>query len=185
MKLGWAAIGLLLMAQSPSWAATTWEVDTQTSKVSFEGGPPDESETGSFKITQSSVVFDPEDLKNSTVMIEVGVKGFKATARAQDILPDKEWFHVKKFPIASFKANSFEAKGNDQFLAKGTLTIKGIEQPLDFAFQFVRNGTDAKVVGSFVIMRSKFEIGTGEWSDPKSIREEVKVDVLIQAKAKP
>jgi len=92
-----------------------------------------------------------------------------------------DWFNAKVFPKAEFKSKQIEKTGDNQYNAKGTLTIRDKSVPVTLNFSAEYNESKGSVVGSTVIKRSDFGVGQGEWAGTDEIKDDVTVSFKVAA----
>lgn len=165
---------VLLAAASVSQAQT---VKPQGSEIGFvvkQMGVPVE---GKFRQWKAEVSFDPKAPTAGKVAftIDTGSASLgNAESDAEAKKPD--WFHIAKFPQASFQSGAIRPTAADRYEVSGKLTIKG--QARDVVVPVTLAGDTA--TGSFTIKRLAFGIGAGEWADPSLVADEVQVRFKLQ-----
>ena len=165
-------LSLALAATVAAPAATAQTVVRDGSEIAFTtrqmGVPVD----GRFTQWQAQMRFDPKSPAAGSVSftIETGSASFGATETETEV-KKPEWFHVAKFPRASFTSTGIQATGPGRYAVAGQLTIKGKAQPLTVPVQLA--GDTAS--GSFAIKRLSFDIGSGDWADTSMVADEVQV----------
>lgn len=137
---------------------------------------------GEFTDFTVQLSFDPNDLANSRVVTNIQMQAFDSgDASRDDMLPNQDWFAVQKFPLASFVATEFVADSSNtsqqQFIAKGTLTIRDQSQPLAIPFTWTPNeaGDQATISAIVSINRLNYDVGAGDWADPQTVAHDVQV----------
>ncbi|MGR3512496.1 MAG: cytochrome b/b6 domain-containing protein [Paracoccaceae bacterium] len=88
-----------------------------------------------------------------------------------------DFFNAEAHPTARFVADITQVKGD--YLATGTLTIKGTKIPVELPFALTLNGDEAQMNGQLTLDRRDFGIGTG--TDEGSLGFGVVVDVDLTA----
>ncbi|GAA2031966.1 YceI family protein [Catenulispora yoronensis] len=53
-----------------------------------------------------------------------------------------DFFEQDKYPVMSFKSTGVSAKGDDQFVLHGDLTVKDVTKPIDFEVEFLGTTVD-------------------------------------------
>ncbi len=183
-----ATIPAAAQAITPAPAGITqWAIDHDQSKVIFETTQNDAPFTGTFAGFDGTIAFDPDRLADSRVSITIKMAGASTGYDERDkSIGDADWFAVDKFPESIFTVDSFEKKGEGQYVAHGKLTLKGVTLPVDLPFTLTiepgANGRKtAKMQGETTLQRLDYGIGSGQWADPHSVGTAVKVKVLLQA----
>lgn len=179
------------------WAATCltaadaaqWQLDSNANNqleftASFEKAPV----TGVFKDFEVRFDFDP--LKSAGNRLDVIIRTSSADMANPDInqaIAGMDWFDFMRYRQAQFHANDIRREpggpGDNRYLARGTLSLKGAQHPLDLAFAW--NPDDGKMSGDFVTQRSIFGIGTAEWKATDIVADDVTVKFRVQLRALP
>lgn len=177
-------ITTFLFSSSFCYAATPkWQIIPDKSTITFTATQNDAPVTGEFKSFTGDIHFDPQQLSISNVTIIVDIASVKTSyAEIAKTLLSQEWFDVKTFPKATFKATSFSKIGDNNYQANGTLTIRDKTSPVTLTFTLqpvTKITTIAK--GETTIQRSTFGIGRGEWASTDNIKDEVKINFTLSA----
>jgi polyisoprenoid-binding protein YceI len=90
-------------------------------------------------------------------------------------------FEVSQFPAAQFLATRFTHKTGNEYVATGSLTIRGVTKPVTLPFTLAISGKTAHATGTAQIMRLDFNVGEGEWAGEKPVSHEVTVTVDLTA----
>jgi polyisoprenoid-binding protein YceI len=99
-----------------------------------------------------------------------------------DAVVGKDWFDTAQYPRAAFTSERVESTGNGQFLAVGTLELKGTKRTVEVPFEWVVEQSRRHLRGELQLQRNDFRIGTGEWANATEIGQEVDIrfDVRLQ-----
>lgn len=185
-KPAFCLAGLWAATCAMSADAAQWQLDSSANNqleftASFEKAPV----TGVFKDFEVRFDFDP--LKPAGNRLDVIIQTSSADMANTDInqaIAGLEWFDFTRYRQAQFHASDIRrGPGEARYLARGTLSLKGVQQPMDIAFGW--NPIDGRMTGDFVTQRSIFGIGTGEWKSTDIVGDEVKVKFRIQLRALP
>jgi cytochrome b561/polyisoprenoid-binding protein YceI len=147
-----------------------WTIGTGSS-IGFKSSWSGSAINGGFKDWTAEIRFS---LDTGSVFADYNEAGTQ--------LPTELWFDAPKFPRAVFTADKFESLGGDRYRATGTLSIKGVSQPLSFPFTLKIAGNDAVMEGAFELDRTAFGVGAGEYSGTDTIPAAVAVTVKLNAK---
>lgn len=131
---------------------------------------------GRFTKWQAELSFDPQQPAAGKVAftIDTGSASFGAAETdAEVVKPD--WFHVAKFPQATFNSTAIKPAGAGRYEVAGKLAIKG--QTRDIVVPVALSGNTA--TGSFTIKRLDFGIGAGDWADPSLVANDVQVNFKL------
>ena len=163
---------LLLAAASASAADYTAQPG---STLGFAGNYQGEAFSGRFAKFTPAIRFDPADLATARFDVRINV------ASASTGNPDYDgemlgaaFLDSVARPEARYVATKFRALGGNRFVAEGQLTLRGITQPAPLTFTWTA-GAAPVLEGEAVLKRLAFDVGTGDWSDPEVIADEVKV----------
>jgi len=177
----------LLFATPVIAAASAWTIDKTQSSINFSSTAMSHPFTGHFKTFDGEVVFDPAHLDQSHVAITIDTKSVTTdNDDANQNIAAPEWLNSDAIHNAVFKADKFEVRGAEQYIAHGTLTLRGVSMPVDLPFtlniQKTTGGQTAKMTGEATLHRLDFGLGSGTYSDAKTVGLDVKVQVALTAK---
>ena len=139
---------------------------------------------GRFPKFSASVVFDPAKPERGNVNFNIDLTSIDAGSQdANDEIVGKDWFDVRKHPIATFKSATMKAIGGGRYEVSGPLVIKGKTKPVSAAFSFKAEGADGVFEGGFLLKRIDYAIGEGAWADISMVANDVQVNFRIVASA--
>lgn len=168
--------------QSESGARQGWVVDVESSRLGFEGVQTGNKFAGEFEKFDAAIVFDPEDIGNARIKVEVDTGSAKTGDRQRDgALGGADWFAVKTFPKATFVSNDVELTGDGAYAANGTLTIRNVARDLRLPFTLAIEGDRATAEGEVTLTRTDFGVGQGEFATAQWAGLDVKVFFNIEA----
>lgn len=172
----------LTLAIGTAQAADSWSVVHDESTLGFIGTQGNNSFTGSFADWDADIRFSPDDLENSAVSVTIQMASADAGSdQRNNALPGSAWFAVEEYPTASFTADRFTHEGGDAYIAHGTLQIRSIAQEVDLPFTLTIDGDTAMVDGSLDIVRTNFNVGTGQWATEETVKFGVEITVDLTA----
>src|SRR5215470_9011849 len=184
-RLGTTA--LLLIASSRLLApgiahAADWQMDPAGSKIEYIATVQKNRASGIFRQFDMRVRFDANRPADSLVDATV------VTASADMIDPDvnktlrgPDWFDSARFPQAVLRASDVRRAEDGRYVARGTLTVKGIEQPVEIPFVWTTTGADsATITGELTVKRLSFRIGLGEWGSTEVVGPDVTVKFSVR-----
>jgi polyisoprenoid-binding protein YceI len=183
-----ALIAAMLMA-TPAVAAQ-WNVDPLTSKLLFTAEQAGEKFSGSFPAFTSVIAFDEAAPEKGSIRITIDMSKLQVEGKDRlDALPTDDWFAVSKFPTATFTSTSISATGADKaglnsYLAKGTLTIRGVSREVALPFSLKSTGNATIARGTLTLNRSDFSIGQGRWASEEWVKYAVDVSFELHASKK-
>jgi polyisoprenoid-binding protein YceI len=172
------ALALFLIA-FPA-AAADWKMDPSGSKLEFVATFEKNPAPGVFKEFDTRLSFDPEKPAGGT--LHVTVKVASADMSIPDVnkeIRNKDWFDYAGFPQAEFHSTELRRDGKG-YVARGTLTLKGVKQAVDVPFTWAPSGDGALMEGEVTLKRGVFGIGLGEWKASDTIGADVKVKFKVK-----
>ena len=179
-----ARMMLVMLVVSPNWInawAAEWVMDPNNSNLEFVATYESMEAPGSFKHFDVRLRFDPLSLQNS--QLEVSIDMSSADMGSDDInstIVQKEWLHIAQYPKAYFRSNKILKNAMGDYSAQGILSLKGIERQVNVPFSWKEAGDKSRMQGEFVVNRTNFNIGTGEWSDGNVIDTDIKVAFRLE-----
>jgi polyisoprenoid-binding protein YceI len=178
-----AAFALLL---APNAHATDWLINSQKSTIAFEGSLAGEKFVGQFKRFDAQIHFDPAKLDEAAIVITIDMASARiGDAQKDAALPKREWFDVKSHATARWASRGVRLIEKDRYAAAGVLAMKGATKPVPVSFALkIKNGK-ARAVGSALIDRSEFGVGSGSFATDEWVAFPVKVMFDIEAQKAP
>ncbi len=92
----------------------------------------------------------------------------------------KDWFDYVAFPQAEFRSTDLRRTEGNRYVARGTLSLKGVKQPLEVPFSWVGSTDGATMEGELTIQRGTFGVGAGEWAVSDVIGADVKLKFRVK-----
>ncbi len=166
-------------------APAVWTVDAARSSIRFSGEQGGTQFNGRFSRWRAEIRFDPNNLDASSAVVTI------ETASASDgdpmhdeALPGPAWFDSANHPNATFRTSRIRHRGGNDYEARGTLTIKGVEQRIDMPFTLTVEGDRATMSGRASVDRREAGLGVGDAADDYVSRE-IAVTVRVEARRAP
>jgi len=180
------AASLLTLFWASAGMSTDWTINLEKSRLGFVATFEGVEFDGVFKKFAGTVRFEPESLPASAFDIAVDVTS--ADTGSSDLnegmaLPD--WFHFSRYPSATFVSSSIEKTTDTEYLAVGTLDVKGVRRSVRLPFRWQRSGDDARIIGDTALKRTQFNLGEGDWADVNVIGDSVRVWADLYLKRAP
>ncbi|WP_291842082.1 YceI family protein [Maricaulis sp.] len=173
-----ALTGLALTA--PAALAQDWSVDHDASSVAFETTVSGGAVTGAFDSWTAEITLDPDDLDNARIAASVTTaSGSTGNRQMDESMLSNSGLNPTGFEAASFISDDIRATG-DGYEAHGTMTIRGVDQPLVMPFSLAISEGRAIADSRFVIARTDFGVGGSSWG---SAAAEVAMVLHIEADA--
>lgn len=167
------------IAAAPA-AAGRWQVVEGTLAValnqmgtSVSGGFSDWSAGITFEETASAGIHGQAEVTIQTGSFRLGTVSEQAKG--------KDFFDVSAFPTATFRADILPGDGMGRYVAKGSLTLKGQEVPVELPFSLTADGDLMRMRGTLTLDRRDFGIGDG-YKDEKTLGFAVVVTVDLAAR---
>ncbi len=145
---------------------------------------------GTFDIFEAVIMFNPENLDQSSVDVSIDVASVNTRDEKRDEhLRSPDFFDAAKFPVITFKSSKISKKG-DGYIAAGTLTIRGVSKEVELPFQLngpITNPWGQVVMGielDFKINRKDFGVNWSKTMDNGGlvVGDDVKIEINLEAK---
>lgn len=173
-------LAALLTAAAPALAAE-WQINHEQSRLGFTATQQGGEFNGQFDRFKATMRFDPADLDDSKFDVTVDVTSVNTGSSQRDRhLPNEEWFNTEDYPKATFVTTAFRQVGEKAYEADGKLTIKGNTHPITLPFTWTINDDSATMDGKVSLDRTRYNVGTGEWSAGDTVGTTVTVHVDLQ-----
>lgn len=172
------ALMCALVAPAPLRAQT---VLPEQSEVAFTTRQMGVSVEGRFKRWSAQIRFEPRQPQAAQVNFTIDTASLAFGAAETEAEAAKPgWFHVAKFPQASFVSSSVRSTGPGRFEVLGLLTLKGqareVRVPVTLS---PAAGGLTTASGTFTLRRLDFKVGDGDWNDPSLVADEVLVKLRL------
>jgi polyisoprenoid-binding protein YceI len=168
MKTFFCLVMLLASAALQCVRAADWKMDPAGSRLEFAATFEKTPAPGIFKEFDVRLRLDPE--KPASNRMDVTIRVASADMSSADInkeIAGAEWFDFARHPQAEFHATDIRRlqsnPASSRYVARGTLTLKGVPQVVEVPFIWSAAGEGATIEGKFTVKRGPFGIGTGDW----------------------
>lgn len=153
-------VAFFIAAVSPSFSAN-FEIDYTESEISFSGTHAGAAFTGTFEDWTADITFDPENLDQSVIKATFKPASAKTGNALYDgTLPQADWFAINDHGEATFTSSKITKNDKGNYTVDGTLTIRGIEKPVQFEFTLTDfNTSPINAAATFEIDRLAYDIG--------------------------
>ncbi len=173
---------LLLLLATPA-AASQWAVVPAQSSLAFESVWNGDAIAGRFPKFAANIRFDPAKLADAKVDVIIDLAAATTDNKtANGSLPGDDWFAVKKGPTARFTSSSIAQTRPGQYVAKGTLNMRGNAVPVTLPFTLSITGDTAVMTGETRLDRRAFKIGMDSDASGSWVAFPVPVKVKIVAR---
>jgi len=186
--------------------ASEWNLDQAHTSINFTVNHFATPVTGRFDDYEIDLKFDPNNQDKSSVDVRIRTGSINTGSRQRDKhLKTEDWFDSKKFPEMFFSSSEILRKKDGSYIARGTLSIKGIDKEIELPFKLlaVERLSDEmqQVFGEidkiasfetiYAIDRTEFKIGTGTNTPGlaatlyrESVGNEVKISIAVEVNRK-
>lgn len=171
------------------YAAMSWTIDKSHSAVNFKVTHFFTPVNGQFHDYEATVNFDPANLEESMIDVEIMVNSIDTENERRDgHLKTADFFNAEKWPHIKFKSTDIEKTGENEFVANGTLTIKDVSRDIELPFKLLgimdnpmKEGTKvAGITATTTLDRTDYKVGTGDWAATAVVGDEVTVDLNLE-----
>jgi polyisoprenoid-binding protein YceI len=139
---------------------------------------------GVFKSWDAEIAFDPENLGASHAVISVNTASAITGQPARDqMLPTAGWLATRRFPKAQLVTQTIGQTGPNHYVAKATLTIRGVSRAVSVPFTaIVGKGDTGRMQATLTIDRRLFGIGEADGRPVTSVGPTVVLMMHLTAK---
>ncbi|MBF8268542.1 MAG: YceI protein [Gammaproteobacteria bacterium] len=191
---------IILSSISPAWAQTAagaaadtaaaavpaWQIVPDKSRLGFKATYGSVEFDGHFKEFTAKILFDPKNPAAGSFDVAIDTTSVTTfNAERDSVIGDQDWFYFSQFPKSTYVTKSIRAEG-DQFVAVGTLDLKGKQKDVElrFSWQEFPNGDievkgQARMLAEANINRIDFGIGSGSWEKDSTVGFEVLVKINL------
>lgn len=132
-----------------------------------------------FKVFEARITFDETDPAAGSVSVEVDATSADLGDDSYNQeLAGPDWLDSANHPRAVFESKALRAAGG-AFEAEGSMTLKGVTQPVTIPFTVTREGELRSFEGQFPISRRAFGVGDPSWDE--DLEDQVVVRFQVQA----
>lgn len=176
----------LLLPITAEALAPQWRILPKESELTFTGVQNGAPLKGEFKSFTAKIFFDPDALSGSSIDVVIDMNSLALSyAEAKTTLLSADWFNVKLFPKAEFKATQWKRAGDNSFQALGTLKIRDKIVPVTLNFKTEKlSDNKGMVTGNAIIKRTAFGVGQGDWASTEEVKDEVTINFKVVALTK-
>ncbi len=169
--------------------ATAWEIDKAHSNITFTVTHFFTPVDGQFQEYNSEVYFDPNNLEESSISVDINVSSIDTDNQKRDgHLQSDDFFNAEKYPEITFNSTSISKTGEDKFVAEGELTIKDTTKNIELPFTLLgiqdhpmqENTKLAGIKSTFSLDRTAYDVGVGDWAATTVVGDEVDVTLTLE-----
>lgn len=178
-------LALAGVAFASSALAGNWEVVHDDSRLGFTAVQTGSDFDGTFEFT-ADMTFYRDRPEDSAFDVEVDVTSVDTGSRQRDTtLAEKTWFWFEQHPTAHFETKRIRHQQGNQYVAIADLTIKDNTHEVELPFTWEQDGDVATMEGTVTAVmrgglsmdRTRWDVGTGQWSEGDTIGRQVDVHV--------
>ena len=180
MRVLFASCLLSLAANAGAAAWHSIDGSSLTFETTFEG----EALPGEFRSFEVRLEFDPQAPQQARLAVTVDLAAADmGDPDMNEVLFDTAWLDVRRFGVATFNSDRISETAPGEYLATGTLDLKGTQRSVSVPFSWQSAGNSAALRGQLSLRRSDFDVGSGEWANGDSIGLDVSLhfDVRLAA----
>jgi polyisoprenoid-binding protein YceI len=170
--------------------ARSWEIDKEHTNFYFSVDHIYAKVRGRFTDFTGTLVFDPDNPKESKISFEIKVKSIDTGIGKRDkhLLSD-DFLDASKYPLITFASTSITKAEGSTYNVKGTLTIKGV--PYELILPLTYGGKKDNPMapgmevtgfnGQLTLDRLAYKVGNGKYYTMGVIGKDVDILVTIEA----
>ncbi len=177
----------LLVGTLMSLSAQAGDLQLKEHTIQWTGSMPAKTHTGLLTPTEADLTIDDEgNMQSLHVVLDMNsidvtdLEAGKMRNKLIKHLRSDDFFAVETYPTAAVDLNKVE-----NGILHGTITIRGIEKPIEIPAQIERTETDGwQLSGAFEFIRQDFGVkyqnkGLFSTAKEKLIKDEVTVEVAL------
>lgn len=173
---------------TPAFAAS-YKVDKDHSTVSFKIKHLFSNVVGTFRDYQGTFEYEPGKPESWSAQGSINAASIDTNVEGRDKhLRNPDFFDVEKFPSIDFKTTKITATGENTATAEGTLTLHGVEKPVQLDVEIHGVGKDpwgntrAAFTATTKINRKDFGLGWNQALETGQllVGEEVTITLEIE-----
>jgi len=170
--------------------ARAWEIDKEHTNFYFSVDHIYAKVRGRFTDYSGTLIFDPDNLKDSKISFEIKVKSIDTgiSKRDKHLLSD-DFLDASKYPLIKFTSTSITKAEGSTYNVKGTLTIKDVSSELVLPLTYGGKkdnplAPDMEVTGfngHLMLDRLAYKVGDGKYYTMGVVGKDVDILVTIEA----
>ena len=173
---------ILMFSATLAWAQLQdWRMDAPGSRLEFIVTFEKNEAPGIFREFDTRLRFDPDKPAGSRLEVNVKVSSADMNNTAiNDAIRTADWFDFARFPQAEFRSSDIQRVAANRYMARGVLSLKGVQQPVELPFTWQGSGDAPVMEGETILKRGLFGIGLGEWKASDVIGADVRVKFRVR-----
>ena len=175
-------LAALLLSAAPA-AASQWAAVPSQSSIGFQSVWNGDTVSGRFPKFAARIRFDPAKVAEAAVDATIDLAAATTDNKtANGSLSGDDWFAVKSGQTARFVTTSISQTKPGSYVARGTLTLRGVNVPVILPFTLAITGDTAVMSGETRLDRRAFRIGMDSDASGSWVAFPVPIKIRIVAK---
>ncbi|MDT8368573.1 MAG: YceI family protein [Longimicrobiales bacterium] len=185
-----------LVAATPRNVPEEWNVDPAHTEVTFSVRHFFTPVTGKFETFDIDLVYDAEDVSNSSVRVVIPVSSVETNNdRRDEHLVSPDFFNAGAHPRITFESTSVRRVSENELIATGDLTIKDVTRQVELPITLLgvqeipaemqqMLGGVTRVAAFEAVLeidRNDFGVGTGQWAADAVVGKAVSIRIAVEA----
>ena len=168
----------------------TWALDASHTEIGFTVRHLMSKVRGTFEAFEGTIV-SADDITASTVTVSVDLASVNTGTADRDAhLRSGDFFNAEENPKMTFTSTGVVAKGGNDFVVTGDLTIKGVTKSVELATELLGEGGDpwggtrVGLEATTTISRKEFGIDFNipvEGADKLMIGDKITISIVAEA----
>lgn len=168
----------------------TWAIDPSHTEIGFTVRHLVSKVRGKFETFEGTIVA-AEDITASSVNVSIDLASVNTGTADRDAhLRSGDFFNAEENPKMTFVSTGIKAKGDNEFVVTGDLSIKGITKSVDLTTEFLGEGADpwggtrVGLEATTTISRKEFGIDFNipvEGADKLMIGDKITINIVAEA----
>ncbi len=165
-KNNWFIVIVFLAASSTSFAnGPAYSYNSSKSTLYWEGARPGKSHYGTIEVINGQAQTDGERITGGSFEIDMSsirntdIGNESMNDRLVNHLKSEDFFHVEKYPVATFEITGVEERSGMEHMVTGNLTIRGNTREISFPAEITM---DERMIhaktGEISLDRTKWEV---------------------------
>jgi polyisoprenoid-binding protein YceI len=185
MKKEFLFIALTVLVSGIGSGQTKMSADTSKTTLAWLGEKVTGQHTGTIKLLSGWINFKDNKIASGEFAIDMNsIKESSGNTRLEGHLKSDDFFSAVKFPTSNLVISGSESFEKGTALVRGTLTIKGISNPIEFKSNIQKKDDGLWFYSNIIVDRSKYNIKYGSSSffdnlGDKVIYDEFKLKVAL------
>ena len=166
MRTARSGLAVLLVAGGLvlSHSAVAGAIDSRQSEVRVAFSMSGVEAEGRITRYSGEIDFDPLAVRDAQAEISLQTGSFSSGDPDTDAkMREPQWLDSRQHPRAIFESAQLQQTGDDAYEALGTLSLKGIEQPMKLLFRYSERGGAQVFDGEGRLSRAAYGIGEEPW----------------------